>query len=244
MSNPLTTFILSYERPIYLWATLDSLYRATKSSMRFVLIDSASRDPLVHEVIDSFSRRGMFDEVLRLDENNSDWFVPFFSRRLTDVGDVFFSVESDVIIEPDETCWAQRMLSVMHANPRLAMLGSKIDKTDFVDPVAVEAQLGRKAADRRREADQAQVARKDHGGHRPGRSSVSVQPAGSTPRIADRCPAGAHYQMGAFIRSRDARYPDEERLGNGYMAALRTGICHSAIIMIILNTPWRTATST
>ncbi|SMY07367.1 hypothetical protein [Flavimaricola marinus] len=143
MSKTLTTYILSYERPIYLWATLDSLYRTTKSDMRFVLIDSASRDPLVHKVIDGFSRRHMFDEVVRLEENDSTWFAPFFAERLKDVGDVFFSVESDVTIEPEETCWAQRMLGVMEQNPKLAMLGSKIDKSDFVDIDAMEKRLGR-----------------------------------------------------------------------------------------------------
>lgn len=143
MSKPLTTFILSYERPIYLWATLDSLYRTTKSDMRFVLIDSASQDPLVSTVIDGFSRRHMFDEVLRLDKNDSTWFTPFFTERLTDVGDHFFSVESDVTIKEEETCWAQRMLQVMQANPKLAMLGSKVDKSDFIDPDVLRGHLGR-----------------------------------------------------------------------------------------------------
>lgn len=144
MSRRLTTFIISFERPIYLWATLDSLYRTTTSDMRFVLIDSASQDPLVHKVIDGFSRRHMFDEVLKLDANDSDWFVPFFSTRLEDVGDVFFSVESDVIIAPEPSCWASRMLSVMDQNPKLAMLGSMIDKSDFVDPDAMQRRLGRR----------------------------------------------------------------------------------------------------
>lgn len=143
MSKPLTTFIMSYERPIYLWATLDSLYRNTKSDMRFVIVDSGSRDPLVRKVIDGFSRRNMFEEVLLLDKNDSEWFVPFFAERLGNVGEIFFSIESDVIIAPAETCWAQRMLGVMKSNPKLAMLGSMIDKSDFADPDVLEARLGR-----------------------------------------------------------------------------------------------------
>ena len=143
MSKPLTTFILSYERPIYLWATLDSLYRTTKSNIRFVIVDSGSRDPLVKKVIDGFSRRHMFDEVLLLDQNDSEWFVPFFGERLEEVGEFFFSLESDVIIAPEETCWTQRMLGVMKSNRKLAMLGSMIDKSDFIDPDVLQARLGR-----------------------------------------------------------------------------------------------------
>jgi hypothetical protein len=142
MSRP-TTFILSYERPLYLWAALDSLYRATKSEMRFILVDSGSADPLVHSVIDGFDRRGMFDTVVRLPVNDTEWVEPFFEKHLREVGDVFFYVESDVIVEAAADCWAERMLGVMRRSPKLAMLGSKIDPTDFIDPAALAKRLGR-----------------------------------------------------------------------------------------------------
>lgn len=143
MPQPPTTYILSYERPLYLWATLDSLYRTTKSDMRFVLIDSASQDPLVDRVITGFSRRHMFDQVIKLETNDSGWFGPYFAKELETVGEYFYSVESDVIIREEDTCWAARMRAVMQANPRLAMLGSAVDTSDFIDPEALEAHLGR-----------------------------------------------------------------------------------------------------
>lgn len=143
MSSIPTTFIFSYERPIYLWATLDSLYRATRSDMHFVLVDSGSSDPLVERVIEGFVRRDMLDEVIRVDRDDTSWFVPFFDRRFGTLGDVFFSVESDVVIREEPTCWAGRMLGVTTARPRLAMLGSRIDNSDFIDAAALEARLGR-----------------------------------------------------------------------------------------------------
>jgi len=143
MSSIPTTFIFSFERPIYLWATLDSLYRGTRSDMRFVLIDSGSRDPLVDQVIAGFNRRGMLDEVVRVDREDTSWFGPFFEARFGGLGEVFFSVESDVVIREEPTCWAGRMLGVMARDPRLAMLGSAVDKTDFPALEPVEASLGR-----------------------------------------------------------------------------------------------------
>jgi len=143
-SFPLTVFIISYERPLYLWATLDSLYRATKSDVRFVLIDSGSKDPLVHKVIDGFSRRGLFFDIVKFEHNNIEWADPFFSHWHDKLGEVFFTVESDVVIKEAKTCWAQRMLAVMESNPSMAMLGSIIDKSDFIDPAVLERQITRK----------------------------------------------------------------------------------------------------
>lgn len=145
-SFPLTTFILSYERPLYLWATLDSLYQATKSKMQFVLVDSGSRDPLVHKVIDGFSRRGFFQEVVKYENNNKEWAEPFFSTWHEKVGEIFFFVESDVVVQKETTCWAQRMMSVMARDPSLAMLGSKIDKSDFIVPAELEVRIKRALA--------------------------------------------------------------------------------------------------
>ncbi len=42
-------FILSWERPIYTWVCLDSLYRETNSPAKFVIADNASRDPMVKQ---------------------------------------------------------------------------------------------------------------------------------------------------------------------------------------------------
>ena len=141
---PLTAFILSFERPLYLWATLDNLLRTTKSKARFVLIDSGSQDPLVHKVIEGFSRRDFFHEVVKFPNNDIEWAESFFNRWHEKVGDMFFFIENDVVIEEQDTCWMQRMKIKMDNDPTLAMLGSKIDKSDFIDPERLEKRLLRK----------------------------------------------------------------------------------------------------
>jgi len=138
-----TVLILSYERPIYLWATLDSLYRTTRTDANFVLVDSGSKDPLVHKVIDGFGRRGMFSHVIRSAENNTDWAEPFFSTRREALREVFYYVDGDVVVEDSGQCWLQQFADVMARNPRLAMLGSMIDKSDFEDPGPIEQRIGR-----------------------------------------------------------------------------------------------------
>lgn len=138
-----TVFIASYERPIYLWATLDSLYRHTRSPANFILIDSGSRDPMVHQVIDGFDRRGMFQEVIRHPENNDDWADPYFTAMRPRLGEVFYYLDADVIVLDSGRCWLEAMARVMDEKPRMAMLGSKIDKSDFVDQPALERRLGR-----------------------------------------------------------------------------------------------------
>jgi hypothetical protein len=144
MNTAPTVLIVSYERPIYLWATLDSLYRNTRTDAHFVLVDSGSQDPLVHKVIDGFSRRGMLGEVIRSRENNTDWAGPFFDSRRESLGEIFYYVDGDVVVADTGTCWLQQFAHVMRQHPRLAMLGSKIDKSDFEDPASIEQRLGRK----------------------------------------------------------------------------------------------------
>jgi GT2 family glycosyltransferase len=70
--DPIPVLITSYNRPLYLWACLDSLYRHTRHPHRFTIIDMASEDPLVDEVIAGFARRGMFTEVIRAPRNHFD----------------------------------------------------------------------------------------------------------------------------------------------------------------------------
>jgi len=138
-----TVLILSYERPIYLWATLDSLYRNTRTDANFILVDSASEDPLVHKVIDGFDRRGMFSEILKLSTNDTTWAEPFFSGRRESLGEIFYYVDGDVIVLDSGECWLGQFDRVMRGNRRLAMLGSKIDRKDFEDPAKIERRLGR-----------------------------------------------------------------------------------------------------
>jgi hypothetical protein len=131
--EPITVLIWSWNRPIYLWACLDSLYRYTRRPARFILIDNHSDDPLVHEVICGFERRGMFHAVERAPPHIgcvSD--AAHYYRPI--LGEFFVFIESDAVVFDTEPCWLSRLCSLMDAHPNLGMLGSYIDGTDFVDP--------------------------------------------------------------------------------------------------------------
>jgi hypothetical protein len=132
-SRPITVFVHSYNRPLYLWASLDSLYRSTRHPHRFVFIDMASDDPLVRQVVAGFERRGMFSEVVWSPRGDVDSFWALLWSRLGAIGPFFAYCQTDVIVEITDTCWLTTLAALMQANPRLAMLGSVIDKRDFVD---------------------------------------------------------------------------------------------------------------
>ena len=130
---PITVVIHSRSRPLYLWASLDSLFRHTKFPHQFVLVDLGSEDPLVRQVVSGFERRGMFFEVVWLPRNSWSDFRGFLEQVLTGNGDFAAYVESDVIVPEMDPCWLSTFVGLMRANPRLAMLGSVIDRRDFVD---------------------------------------------------------------------------------------------------------------
>ena len=52
--NPVTIFVASWGRPIYLWMCLDALWRNTKTPKKVILLDNAHPDPLITEVIKGF----------------------------------------------------------------------------------------------------------------------------------------------------------------------------------------------
>jgi GT2 family glycosyltransferase len=136
MNGPIA-FIISWQRPLYLWACLDSLYRNTKVPCRFVLIDNASADPVVHQVIEAFEARGLFHRVHKRTEN-SPRALPEAIKAYAESGelsDYFCKIDGDVVVLPGEPCWLERFMQVADSNPEFAMLGSLVDKSDFVDPV-------------------------------------------------------------------------------------------------------------
>lgn len=133
MSSPVTVLVASRNRPLYLWACLDSLFRGTRHPHRFVFLDMASDDPLVPEVVEGFQRRRMFAEVEFASSRHSSTLVDFTMSKLPSWGEFFAYVETDVIVPDLQPCWLEQMSTLMVENPKLAMLGSAIDKRDFID---------------------------------------------------------------------------------------------------------------
>lgn len=131
---PVCVFILTYNRPLYLWACLDSLYHNTKYPAKFILADNASSDPLVREVIRGFERRRMFHAVHYCAENRTDRLKWLLEQHRGELGEFFGFVECDVVVRDSAEGWLAPMLRFLRADPDLWMLGSLIDKSDFVDP--------------------------------------------------------------------------------------------------------------
>jgi GT2 family glycosyltransferase len=130
--EPVTVFVASWGRPLYLWACLDALYRHTRSAARIVLLDNAHPDPLVGDVIAGFERRGLFAEVVRFPTNSLENIRRGYRERLAGIGPLHVYLESDCVIGERHGCWLAEMRRIMEANPRLGVLGSLIDPIDFV----------------------------------------------------------------------------------------------------------------
>ncbi|MBB3175191.1 glycosyltransferase involved in cell wall biosynthesis [Endobacter medicaginis] len=162
-------FLLSRNRPLFLWACLDSLHRLTRSPVSIIVIDAASDDPLVGRVLDGFDRRGLFERIVRLDSNDPAQVWRTIAAMLGPDDAFVGYIESDVVIEPGPyPCWLGRLEELMRSDDRLAMLGSAIVKDDFVsietarrllpeaDEQVLRAQIY--AADPEREQDVAEAA--------------------------------------------------------------------------------------
>jgi hypothetical protein len=127
-------FVLSWERPLYLWSCLDGLYRNTRMPCRFVLIDNASTDPLVQQVIGAFENRGLFHRVHLRSSNSPEALAEALREHDAELGDYFGYIESDVLVPATRPSWLEQFQALTQADPTLAMVGSLVDKTDFVDP--------------------------------------------------------------------------------------------------------------
>lgn len=132
-------FIRSWNRPLYLWSCLDSLFRNTAFDCRFVLIDNASPDPLVRSVVNGFARRSMFHAVHFMDHNTAASQNMVFFRYREELGSYFLLLDSDILVEPSDPCWLTRLLSIAENRPDLGVIGSAVDTNDFVNPESARA---------------------------------------------------------------------------------------------------------
>jgi len=140
--KPLTIFIASWGRPIYLWMCLDALWRLSRSSARVILLDNAHPTHRIGDVIAAFEARGLFAEVVRFPTNSFQNIVSAYQERLQDVGPFHVFMESDAMICEQPGCWLGEMSRIMEANPTIGMLGSLIDTRDFVSSDVALAQAG------------------------------------------------------------------------------------------------------
>lgn len=140
--QPVTIFLVSWGRPIYLWVCLDSLWRLTQTATRVILLDNAHPDPLVGKVIEAFQRRGLFAEIVRFPTNSFENIKSAYLERLHGIGQYHVFMESDVMICERPSCWLGEMTRIMEANSTIGMLGSLIEPRDFVSSGFALAQSG------------------------------------------------------------------------------------------------------
>ena len=125
-------FVLSWNRPIYLWVCLDSLYRHTRHDCNIVLADNHSTDPLVDRVITGFERRDLFYRVHRCADNDPLRFPKLIEEYSDRIAEYFVLVEADIEILPVEPCWLTKFVGYMQADPVLGAVGSCVYQPDFV----------------------------------------------------------------------------------------------------------------
>jgi len=126
-------FILCWNRPLYLWACLDSIYRHTKYPCKIIIADNNSTDPLIKKIINSFDRRGLFYKIHLYDDNDPFRLKKLVNEYQDEIGEYFVFIEGDIEIMPlEDGCWLQKFMSYMHENNNLASVGSRVYQDDFV----------------------------------------------------------------------------------------------------------------
>ena len=130
--EPVTVLILSRNRPLYLWACLDSLYRNTEYPARFVLVDNHSTDPAIPRVVRGFVRRGLIDHVEWHEANDPKRVLEAVRRYRDGPAEHIVVIESDVVVFDTSPCWLTQMVDLMAKHPKLGFLGSYVDGSDFV----------------------------------------------------------------------------------------------------------------
>lgn len=127
-------FILSWNRPLYLWSCLDSIYRHTNIPCKIIIADNNSEDALVKSVINGFERRGMFHAVHLYKDNDPFRLKKIVEEYWDEIENYFVFIESDIEILPtQESCWLEKMLTYMEADPQLGIVGSRVYQADFID---------------------------------------------------------------------------------------------------------------
>lgn len=144
-NNQYKILMLVHDRPLYTYMTLDSLRRATYSPYHLTVIHHKTNPGPMDDVLKAFLRRGVVHSVYEMRNALVDWEqLRRIGHDSLDANDEFlFFIEDDVVIEKSDTCWLASMARVMHSDPKLAFLGSAIDKSDFIDPEALSKEVGR-----------------------------------------------------------------------------------------------------
>lgn len=131
--NLIPIIYLSWERPLYLWSSLDSLGKCNTSKSQILCIDNNSSDSLVSKILNSFKKKGLIDQILFCKKNSPFNLTKQIDKILKTSCKYFIYFESDVKIESEYKNWFKIYFDLMEKNPKLGLLGSLCDKSDFID---------------------------------------------------------------------------------------------------------------
>lgn len=143
--SPYKILMLVHDRPIYTYMALDALCRATYSPYQLTVVHHRLQPGLVDHVLDTHLRRKTIHRIVQMTSDLVDWtaIMRIAMETLTVSDEFLFYIEDDVVIEKSCSCWIARMVELMRDEPKLALLGSAIDKSDFLDPEDLAADLKR-----------------------------------------------------------------------------------------------------
>lgn len=127
----------AWERPLYLWASLDSLARCDLSGAELLCANNYSQDPLVKKVLRSFVSRGVINQLLEFKSNSPYNTLKQINAALKTNNEFIVYLEADVAIDHSYFDWLSIYVNIMNKNPKLGLLGSLCNKNDFIDPSSV-----------------------------------------------------------------------------------------------------------
>ena len=128
----------SWERPLYLWSSLDSLSKCDLTGSQFLCLDNNSSEKLVKDVLKAYRKRGLIDQILFFNQNSPFNLKNQIEKILLTSCEYIVYVESDVKIESQYREWLKIYLNIMNDNPKMGILGSLCDKSDFINLKNVE----------------------------------------------------------------------------------------------------------
>ncbi len=143
--SPYKLVMTVHGRPIYTYMTLDALHQNTRTPYHLTVVHHRPAASENDAILSAFQRRGVIHRIVELTDPVFDWTacINAIKASLAPSDKYLFYIEDDVVIEPGDQCWLAAMAQAFDEDPKLASVGSAIDKRDFIDPVALAAELGR-----------------------------------------------------------------------------------------------------
>jgi glycosyltransferase involved in cell wall biosynthesis len=122
---PVDIVMLTYNRLKYLQQTVDALFERTDHPFRLTVVDNASK-PDVREYLEE--NRARFHQLIL---NHKNDYVPAFHLGIEKTtSDIVIATEPDIVVPELSPCWLTQYMNIFNENPRLGLLGMRLDPKD------------------------------------------------------------------------------------------------------------------